>query len=104
MTTAYEIPFSPQPQTFTIALAGVSYRLTTRWCGAMSAWALDIAGPDNLPLVSGIPIVTGADLLGPYAYLGIGGSIFVQSSGDLDAVPGFNDLGASGLVFFVTEP
>ena len=70
----------------------------------MSAWALDISGPDNLPLVQGIPIVTGADLLGQYEYLGIGGKIFVQSSGDLDAVPGFADLGASGLVFFVTEP
>lgn len=102
--TAYEIPFSPQPQTFTIALAGVSYRLSTKWCGAMNAWALDIAGPDNVNLVTGIPIVTGTDLLGQYAYLGIGGGIFVQSSGDLDAVPGFADLGQSGLVFFVTEP
>ena len=104
MTTAYEIPFSPQPQTFTIALIGVSYRLTTRWCGAMLAWALDIYGPDGSALLLGLPIITGVDLLGQHKHLGIGGSIFVQSSGDLEAVPGFNDLGASGLVFFVTEP
>ncbi len=101
--TAYEVPFSPQPQTFTISLANVSYRLTTKWCAALEAWILDIAGPDNLPLVTGIPLITGTDLLAPFAYLGFGGSLFVQSSGNLDAVPGFNDLGTSGLVFFVTE-
>lgn len=102
--TAYEIPFSAQPQTFTISLGDTPYRLTTRWCSFMLAWVLDFVGPDGADLLLGVPLITGTDLLGQYAYLGIGGSIFVQSSGDLDAVPGFDDLGGAGLVFFVTEP
>lgn len=102
--TPYEIPMRPQPQTFTIALVGVLYRLSTRWCGAMGAWILDIYGPDELPLVLGIPVVTGVDLLGQYKHLGIAGRIVVQTLGDLEKVPGFEDLGVSGLVFFITEP
>lgn len=104
MTTAYEIPFGPQPQDFTIALGGVSYRLATRWCEPMQAWGLDIYAADGVALVTGIPIVTGTDLLGQYAYLGIAGRIFVQSSGEVTAVPGFDELGEGGHVFFVTEP
>jgi hypothetical protein len=101
--TPYEIPLSPQPQTFTIALVGVLYRMSTRWCGAMDAWVLDIYGQDELPLVLGIPLVTGTDLLGQYKHLGIGGSIVVQTLGNVEKVPGFADLGTSGLVFFITE-
>lgn len=101
--SAYEIPFLAQPQTFTIALAGVTYRLTTTWNIASQCWMLDIATPDGVPIVSGVPIVTGADLLGQYAYLGIAGRIFVQSAGQVTKVPGFSDLGSDGQVFFVTD-
>lgn len=100
--TTYEIPFSPQPQSFTIALNGGSYRLTTRWCAPMLAWTLDIADADNVPMVQGLPLVTGTDILKQLAYLGIKGSIRVQSSGEITKVPGLAELGISGLVFFIT--
>lgn len=101
--SAYEIPFLSQPQTFTIALSGVTYRLTTSWNTSSECWVLDIATPDGTPIVSGIPIITGVDLLQQYAYLGIAGRIFVQSAGQVTRIPGFNDLGADGQVFFVTD-
>lgn len=99
---AYEIPFTPEPQTFVIALAGVDYRLTTVWNKASESWTLDIMKPDNTPIVTGIPIVTGSNLLHQYAYLGIAGKIFVQSAGDVTKIPGLADLGIGGLVFFIT--
>lgn len=99
----YEIPFTKEPQTFTIPLGAVSYRLTTSWCSPAACWTLDIALADGTPLVSSIPIVPGVDLLKQYAYLGIVGKLFVQSSGDATRVPGFADLGTTGFVFFVSE-
>lgn len=101
--SAYEIPFLSQPQTFTIDLAGTTYRLATSWNMHSQCWVLDIATPDGEQVVAGIPIVTGTDLLKQYAYLGVKGRLFVQSAGDVTKVPGFADLGASGLVFFVTD-
>ena len=101
--SAYEIPFRAQPQTFTIALAGVTYRLTTAWNIFSQCWTIDIATPDGTPIVSGIPIITGVDLLAQYAYLGIAGKLFVQSSGQVTKIPGFTDLGSDGQVFFVTD-
>lgn len=104
MTTAYEIPFTAEPQTFVIDLAGTAYRLTTRWCTAANHWVLDILTPDDTPVILGIPVVPGVDLLGQYEYLGIKGKVFVQSAADQYATPKYADLGDRSLVFFVTEP
>jgi hypothetical protein len=101
--TAYEIPFAAEPQTFVISLGGVVYRLTTTWCDAAPNWVLNVEHPDDGPLIMGIPIVPGVDLLGQYEYLGIKGKIFVQSAATPTRTPGYDDLGAASLVFFVTE-
>lgn len=101
MTTPYEIPFEAQAQTFVIALAGVNYRFSTAYNTASACWMLDIATPDGAPIATGIPIVTGVDLLGQLGYLKFGGQLFVQSSGDPSATPGYADLGVNGFVFFV---
>lgn len=101
VATAYEIPFEPKAQTFTIALGQSTYRLSTAWNTAAECWVLDIAQPDGTPIVSGIPIITGVDLLKQYTYLNFGGQIFVQNSSDVAVPPGYADLGSKGLVFFV---
>lgn len=102
--TPYEIPLSAEPQTFLITLVGVTYRLTIRWCGAANCWVLDIADLQDVPILAGLPLVTGTDLLGPYEYIGIGGRLEVQSLGDINAPPTFDNLGQNGLLFFITEP
>ena len=105
MTTAYEIPLIAGPQQLVISLAGTSYQLTLHWCVPAAAWVLDIASSDgSTPIVSGIPLVTGADLLEQYAYLGIGGKLVAQTDGDVYAVPTFNNLGNGGRLYFVTTP
>lgn len=99
--TPYEIPLSPTPQSFTIPLAGATYRLTVKWCAASASWTLDIADAADNAILSGIPLVTGADLLAQYGHLGIGGQLIVQTDTDPDAVPSFDDLGVTGHLYFV---
>ena len=71
----YVIPLTPEPQRFSIVLAGRELLLAVRWMDAPEGgWLLDMA------LVSGIPLVAGCDLLEPYAYLGLGGALLL--SGD----------------------
>ena len=78
----YKIPLTPTPQTFNINLADKEYRLTVRWNASFGSesWILDIAAADNgTPILSGIPIVTGVDLLGPYEDLEFGGHLVCYS-------------------------
>lgn len=104
MTTFYEIPLTPDPQTFTVTLSGVIYRLTVQYRSAGgTGWILDVADANGNPLVSGIPLVTGIDLLGQFAYLGFGGRLWVQGGADPDDVPTFDDLGVGSHVFWVTD-
>lgn len=100
--TAYRIPLSSVPQSLSISLAGVEYQLTVRWADAAeSGWWLDIDLPDNGGAVlHSIPLVTGVDLLAPYAYLGIGGGLVVWAD-DTDLPPGQDTLGNGVDLYFV---
>lgn len=104
--TAYEIPLAPQAQTFSILLNGANYALTLMWrsVDALGGWVLDIADAYNNPLVQGIPLVTGCDLLGQYQYLGFGGGLWVLTDGDSTAIPTYSNIGSlSHLYFVVTD-
>ncbi|MDB5444975.1 MAG: hypothetical protein JWQ97_292 [Phenylobacterium sp.] len=98
----FEIPLTPEAQTFRIALAGVSYQLTLLWRETTEGgWTLDIANDGGSPLVQGIPLVTGADLLEPYAYLGFGGQLIVQTDHQVGAVPTYANLGQASHLYFL---
>lgn len=100
----YEIPLSPQAQTFNILLGGATYRLTVQWNNAPTGgWVLDIADANDTPIVAGIPLVTGCDLLEQYEYLGINGQLEVQTDTDLAAVPDFSNLGTTSHLYFLTD-
>lgn len=101
-STPFLIPLQPNNQTFVISLAGVQYQLTFKWNDANQAWTLDIASATgSTPIVSGIPVVTGADLLAPYAYINFGGQLIVQTTNNTNAVPTLANLGSAGLVYFL---
>ena len=96
MIYKYEIPTSPQNQTFSILLQGGTYRFLLMYCKAgadNSGWILDIYDDAGEPLTCGIPLVTGADLLAQFAYLGIGGVMFCDTSGEPDVPPTETNLG-----------
>lgn len=99
----FEIPLTPTPQAFAITLAGVTYQMTLQWRAADGGgWALDMADDNGVPIVRGIPLVTGADLLAQYGYLALGGSMFVQTDHSPDAVPTFENLGVASHLYFET--
>ncbi len=101
--SAFPLPVSSTAQSFFVQLAGTSYKITLRWNAVAICWVMDIADAGEVPLIQGIPIVTGTDLLAPYAYLGFGGGIIAMTEGNPDAVPTFANLGTGGDVFFVTD-
>jgi len=101
--TPYEVPLTPDPQSLRITLGGTPYRLTVAYRDANEGgWVLDIADANDAPIISGIPLVTGADLLGQYAYLGFRDVLVVQTDHDLNAVPTFDNLGKTSHLYFVT--
>lgn len=101
---AYEIPLSAQAQSFSISLAGVTYNLMLMWrqVDGFGGWVLDIADQSKTPILQGIPLVTGCDLLGQYGYLGFGGGLWVLTDGNSTAVPTYSNLGASSHLYFYT--
>jgi hypothetical protein len=91
------------PQTFQITLGQVDYKLTLQYRNCdQGGWTLDISDTIGNPLLLGVPLVTGADLLAQYPHLGFGGKLWVQTLSDPDAVPTFENLGADGLLYWVT--
>ncbi len=100
MTKFFEVPLSPKAQKFKIALGGVTYRMNFFWNAFSECWILDIADQDGVPMVSGIPVITGSDLLAQYRYLGFTGHLVVQTDHDTYAVPTVANLGLEGHVFF----
>jgi hypothetical protein len=105
MAQLFEVPLSGMPQRFGISFVDTPYTFTFVYRNAsMGGWVLDIGDGQNNPLVCGIPLVTGADLLAPYAYLNFNGIMLVQSDGDPAAVPTFDNLGTDSHVYWITLP
>lgn len=101
----YEVPTSPAPQTFLTTMANKNYRMRILYRevdAGLGGWVLDIADDDGGDLVHGIPLVTGENLLSPYAYLGFEGALFVYTDGAPDAVPSFSGLGSLTKLYFFT--
>ena len=100
----FEIPLSPEGQRFSITLSGVEYQLRVQWRNAMdSGWVLDIADAGGTPIINGIPLVTGCNLLAAYAHLGFTAVLWVQTTADPDAVPTFENLGIGSHLYWWTE-
>jgi hypothetical protein len=102
MMATFEIPLTPDSQTFTIALAGTSYRLTVRWSSAVGAWVLDIATLVGTPLLAGLPLVANVDLLAPYGYMNFGGQLIAQTDNASNEPPTYENLGITSHLYFVT--
>ena len=95
--SVYEIPLAPTPQQLsvlfpsgTVYVFRLIFQFTPNPC-----WLLDINDANDNPLVLGIPLVTGADLLAQYGYLGFGCAMYCYTDGDLGAVPTLANLGVT---------
>jgi hypothetical protein len=90
----YEIPLTPEPQRLSIVLGGKERRLRLVWGSRLGlqassapasanesssgTWLLDISEIDDTPLLSGLPLVSGCDLLGQHGHLELGGELWVE--------------------------
>jgi hypothetical protein len=101
MSTPYIIPLIPAPQTLSVTLGGNQYNLRVLWNNAASCWVLDIYDASNNPVVLGIAVVTGVDLLRQFGYLNFGGQLIAQTDFDTLAVPTADNLGTNGNLYFV---
>ncbi|HHS9738671.1 TPA: phage baseplate plug family protein [Raoultella ornithinolytica] len=96
-----EIPLSPDNQQFAIALAGRSFQMAVTWRAAF--WCLDIMDSSGADLIKGVPLITGADLLAQYHYMGLGFSLYVVCDNPANENPTENDLGINSHLYAVTE-
>lgn len=102
--SVFEIPLTPsQNQRLGITLDTVPYTLVFNWVNAdQGGWALDILDSNGIPILEGLAMITGADLLSQFGYLGITGHLIVNTSGDPDAIPTYTNLGNDSHLYYVT--
>lgn len=103
MTTTTEIPLAAPPQRFFVTLSGVTYSCAVLWRDLAQGWFLDIADDQGNPILSGLAMITGADLLAQYrATCAIPGQLIIATDHDTDAAPTFASLGASTRLYYVS--
>lgn len=101
MSTQYEIPLTAQKQYFVITLAGTQYKFSLSWNDHEDAWVLNISDGSGNAILSGVPLVTGVDLLAQFAYLGFGFSLYVGTDHDTYAQPTETNLGTNSHLYAV---
>ena len=102
--TTNEIPLITSPQTLSVSLSGQTYNLRVTWNVPGQCWLLDIADAAGTPLLTGLPLVTGANMLGQFAYAGPPGILYVGTDGNADAPPTFANLGTEGHLYYTVQP
>ena len=104
MTNFYKIPLTPTPQLFTAQLSGVDYQVRLYYVNIDDGgWIIDLLDLESNPIVNGIPLVTGANLLEQYKHLGFLGRMWAQTASDPDALPTFINLGIDAQLYWVTD-
>lgn len=103
MATVEEFPLTADPQKVAIKLVGATYRFRFGWAATEGGgWFIDIADIDGNPLINGLPLTAGEDVLQQIEYLGIPGEIRVVTDGSDLIEPTFENLGTNGKVLFIS--
>jgi hypothetical protein len=106
MSTTLRVPLLVGiPQVFSITLGSVTYKLTLVYRNdPAGGWVIDIDDSAGNPILHGVPMVTGANLLAQHKHLGFNGGLYVQSTSSPNAVPSFASLGADANLYWVSNP
>ncbi|MNB62554.1 hypothetical protein D3C81_47690 [compost metagenome] len=97
-----EIPLSPDNQQFRILLGDTTYTLRVIWRDG-AGWIMDVMDSGAAPILTGVPLVTGANLLSQYPQLGINGALVVVTDIGAPDDPTKTNLGAYSHLIFVQE-
>ncbi|MDE9464416.1 phage baseplate plug family protein [Xenorhabdus bovienii] len=95
-----EIPLQSENQQFDIQLGGISYRMRLQWRDC-AGWILDIMHPNSEPIVMGIPLVFGVDILEQHRYLGFNGSLIFYCD-DPKNETNREELGKNNRLYFIS--
>lgn len=99
MTSITIIPTQPASEQFRVQLAGVTYQMRKVW--RVDTWYLDISDSNGNAIVSGMPLVTGADLLAQLEHLGLGGILQVATNGsNPDQMPTYAGMGSVSQLYW----
>mgnify|MGYP004423317931 FL=1 len=97
-----EIPLSPDNQQFRVLLGNTTYTLRIIWRDA-AGWIMDVMDSGGAALLSGVPLVTGVNLLEQYPQLGINGALLVGCDVGAPDEPTKTNLGTYSHLIFVQE-
>lgn len=76
------------------------YTIRLWWLVPAQYWVFDIMDQAGEPLLCGLPLVTGTDLLAQFQYV-LAGNMFVLTDHAIpDEIPDFTHLGLTGHVYF----
>ncbi len=103
MAQYFELPTSARPQSFSLFMGGKLWTITLRWNQASNHWVFDFADGDRVDVLTGVPLVTGVDLVGQHRHLGFGGGLILQTDHDPLQPATFDTLGVTARVFYVVE-
>lgn len=96
-----EILLSPDNQQFSLAVNGNTFSFRVLWRD--TCWVLDISDSAGTAIVSGIPLVTGADLMAQFSHLSLGFSMVVACDVPGQDYPTETDLGTRSHLYIITE-
>lgn len=99
---AFEIPLTPEAQSFSTTIAGQVVNMAMQWSNAPEGgWMMNIADAAGNALANGLPLVTGGDILGQLKDIGIDAAMHVVNSAGGDLAPTFENLGVDTHLIFL---
>jgi len=102
-TEVLEIPVTNDPGSkFNVELDGNTYALSLRWNITDGAWYLNLQGVTNSVALPGLKLVTGPNLLHPYAEIDLG-ALYVVDKNDQQRDPDFDNFGDDFLLVYVEK-
>lgn len=98
-----EIPLEPAKQiVFQTDLDGFTVEFTFRWNLTGRYWTFNLTGQSLTDTITGAAVVTGLDLLEPYAIRELG-QLFCVDGKDLGEDPDFDNFGARWSLIYVEK-
>ncbi|PAV02597.1 hypothetical protein CBG25_09910 [Arsenophonus sp. ENCA] len=95
-----EIPLTPTNQQFMIKLSDTVWQFRLIWRDS-AGWVLDMLTVDNQPVIQGIPLVVGENLLAQYSHLISEGKLVLLSDEESDI--NADTLGTTVKLYWITD-
>lgn len=97
-----EVPLTADNQTFSVTLGGKSWYMRLLWRD-VAGWILDIYDANNVPVLTGVPLIPGVNLLAQYPSLPFDGMLAVGVATEAPAYPTQVNLGTASRFYFIQE-